>query len=154
MVGNFKAMKHNAYSATHTMVFFSKEKEYELNLQSLSEFNLIDSSVIFPEDYIFSKSGCWEISFDLIENMINRTHFAPPEKEMVNPIAVMRAVERAIFDHYNEYKVGMYVFFPDNDKLEHVYRRLIERRLGNGFTLELGLGPDRREYVIRTPKCY
>lgn len=134
--------------------FFSNGHEYELNLQSISEFNLVDSSVIFPEGYIFSPNGCWEISFDLAENLANGTYFDRPELGTVSAISVMRTVERAIRDHYNEYKAGMYVFLPDNDKLEAVYKRLVARHLGRGFTIETGLDPDRRGYVLRTPKCY
>ncbi|HDS2562785.1 TPA: hypothetical protein QHU55_002540 [Klebsiella aerogenes] len=154
MVTQFKAMTISAFSSVHTAIFFSKEQEYELNLQSISEFNTVDSSVIFPDKYSFSPSGCWEISFDLVENMLNRTPFEPPKAGEVSAISVMRTVERAILDHYNEFKAGMYVFLPDNDKLEAVYKRLLKKRLGRGFTLEIGLDPDRRGYVLRTPKCY
>lgn len=154
MVTQFKTMTYSAISTVHTAIFYSNSQEYELNLQSVSEFNTVDSSVIFPDRYVFSPSGCWEISFDLVENMMRGTPFEPPETGVVKAISVMRTVERAIIDHYNEFKVGMYIFLPDNDKLEAVYKRLLTRRLGHGFTLEIGLDPDRRGYVLRTPKCY
>lgn len=154
MVTQFTTMRFSAHSRVHTAIFFSNGHEYELNLQSISEFNLVDSSVIFPEGYIFSPNGCWEISFDLAENLANGTYFDRPELGTVSAISVMRTVERAIRDHYNEYKAGMYVFLPDNDKLEAVYKRLVARHLGRGFTIETGLDPDRRGYVLRTPKCY
>lgn len=154
MTTKFNAFALTGFSTVHTATFFSNGQEYELNLQSISEFNTVDSSVVFPERYAFSSSGCWEISFDLVENMRNRTPFEPPASGVVSAIKVMRTVERAITDHYNEYKAGMYIFLPDNDKLESVYKRLLEKRLGRGFTLEIGLEPERSGYVLRTPKCY
>ncbi|WP_038907701.1 hypothetical protein [Dickeya oryzae] len=154
MTTKFLSMTYSKYSLIHTTSFKSKEQEYELNLQKVSEFNQQDSTLTFPNNYIFSKNGCWEISFDLVDNIVNRNAFAEPKIGLVSPITVMRTVERAILDHYNEFKAGMYIFLPDNEKLEAVYQRLLDRKLGKGFTLEMGLDPDGRGYVIRTPHCY
>ncbi|MGR7122205.1 hypothetical protein [Klebsiella aerogenes] len=144
----------NAHSITHTATFFSRDEEYELSLQNVSLLNLVDSSIIFPSEYAFSPQGCWEVVFDLASNRRNLTPFEPPEAGRVNALQVLKTVERMIFDHYNEFNAGMYVFWPDNEALESVYQRLIRKRLGEGTTLEYGLEPDRRGYVIRTPKCY
>nr|WP_318375298.1 hypothetical protein [Enterobacter sp.] len=154
MATRFLCMEWSRYSFTHTASFKSKGQEYELTLQKVSEFNQQDSTLTFPNNYVFSKNGCWEISFDLVDNIVNHNAFAEPVIGLVNPVAVMRSVERAILDHYNEFKSGMYIFLPDNDKLEAVYRRLLDRKLGMGFTLEMGLEPDGRGYVLRTPRCY
>lgn len=154
MATNFKEFNYSEFSIVHMATFHSKGQEYELTLQKVGKFNQQDSTLSFPPNYIFSKNGCWEISFDLVENIVNRNSFVAPKLGLVNPVMVMRTVERAILDHYNEFKAGMYIFLPDNERLEAVYRRLLDRKLGNGFTLEMGLEPDGRGYVLRTPRCY
>ena len=154
MATHFQSMTLSGVSTVHTLIFFSKGQEYELSLQSISAFNTVDSSVIFPSNYTFSASGCWEISFDLVGNMTNGRAFEQPVVGIVNGINVFRTVERAIYDHYSQFKSGMYIFQPDNGKLAAIYNRMLKNRLGRGFTLEIGLDPDRRSYVLRTPKCY
>ncbi|KHS90531.1 hypothetical protein [Pectobacterium brasiliense] len=154
MTTKFLEFRHTKFSIVHQTTFYSKGQEYELNLQHISMFNQQDSSLTFPPNYGFSKNDCWEISFDLVENIENKTFFSEPKLGLINPIAVIRTVERAIYDHYNEYKAGMYIFLPDNERLEAVYKRLLDRKLGKGFTLEMGLDPDGRGYVLRTPRCY
>ena len=154
MATHFQSMTLSGVSTVHTLTFFSKGQEYELSLQSISAFNTVDSSVIFPNNYTFSASGCWEISFDLVGNMTNGSAFEQPVVGIVNGINVFRTVERAIYDHYSQFKSGMYIFQPDNGKLAAIYNRMLKNRLGRGFTLEIGLDPDRRSYVLRTPKCY
>ena len=154
MTTKFLAMRYSAHSIVHTATFFSKGHEYEINLQLVSHNNVNDSSLIFPNNYQFSQRGCWEVSFDLVDNIVRRTPFEPPPSGMINPHQVMRIVERAIFDHYTEFKSGMYCYCPESVMLERVYNATIDRKLGNGFTLERGLGPNRRGYVLRTPHCY
>lgn len=151
---HFQSMTLSGVSTVHTMIFFSKDQEYELNLQSISAFNTIDSSVIFPNNYAFSRSGCWEISFDLVNNIVNGSAFKQPALGIVSGINVIKMVERAIYDHYTRFKSGMYIFQPDNGRLASIYNRMLKNRLGRGFTLEIGLDPNRRSYVLRTPKCY
>lgn len=151
---SFKEFRPGGVSLMHTTTFFSQKQEYELTLIKISRVNLYESTVVFPSDYIFSGNGCWEISFDLAENIREGHSFEPPPQGTVNALEVMRTIERAISDHYNEFKSGMYIFQPDSIRLEKCYMRLISRRLGQGFTLEFGLDPDRRGYVLRTPKCY
>jgi len=154
MATHFQSMTLSGVSTVHTLIFFSKDQEYELSLQSISAFNTVDSSVIFPNNYTFNASGCWEISFDLVGNMTNGSAFEQPVVGIVNGINVFRTVERAIYDHYSQFKSGMYIFQPDNGKLAAIYNRMLKNRLGRSFTLEIGLDPDRRSYVLRTPKCY
>lgn len=154
MTTKFLAMRYSAHSIVHTATFFSKGHEYEINLQLVSQSNITDSSLIFPKNYQFSPCGCWEVSFDLVENIIRRTPFEPPPQGMINPFQVMRAVERAIIDHYTEFRSGMYCYCPESEMLERAYNAIIDRKLGKGFTLERGLDPERRGYVLRTPHCY
>ncbi|KNZ88494.1 hypothetical protein AKG16_09625 [Morganella morganii] len=154
MPTKFLCMTCSQFSITHTTKFESKGAEYELVLNKVCKFNLSESTLDYPENYIFSVNGCWEISFDLVDNIENRTPFSRPVKGKVNSVAVIRTVERIIFDHYNEFKAGMYVFLPDDDRLETVYRRLLISKFNKGFTLEIGLKPDGRGHVLRTPYCY
>lgn len=151
---HFLSMTLSPYSVIHSATFRSCKQEYQLQLQKVGEFNLHDSSLALPDNYVFSKSGCWEITFDLIDNIRNQTPFRSPPRDRICPVTVMRAVERTIFDHYTLFHAGMYLFAPENKTLETLYRRLLERRLGQGFTLEMGLEPQRRGYVLRTPRCY
>lgn len=154
MPTKFSCMKYSQFLIIHTTHFESKGTEYELNLQKICEFNKQDSTLEYHDSYIFSRNGCWEISFDTIDNIVNKTSFNRTAKGQVNSVAVIRAVERIIFDHYNEFKAGMYVFLPDDGKLETVYRRLLVSKFNKGFTLEIGLKPDGRGHVLRTPYCY
>lgn len=142
------------YSTLSVAFFETKGIEYQVKLQRISAGNLYDSSVIFPKYYQFSARGCWEVTFDLAENITKNTRFQPPAQQSVSPVLVLRKIEKVIDDHYQQYRGGMYVFSAERKALAEVYTRIINRRLGKGTTLESGLDPDRRGYVIRTQTCY
>ncbi len=150
----FETFHASAISIIHTALFYSKEEEYILTLQSISGQNLIDSSIVFPDNFIFSKNGAWEVVFDLASNAPNGTPFQAPAKGAVSALQVVKSVERMILDHYTEFKSGMYLFWPETEKLENIYKLLLRRLVGQGFTVEYGFEPYRRGYVLRTPRCY
>lgn len=154
MAAQFKTWVISGHSTLHMIIFLANGREYELSLQSISRVNTFDSSVDFPDNYTFSTAGCWEITFDLVENMLNKTPFEPLVTSMNSAINVIRIIERFIAAHYTEHHPGMYVFSPVNDRLGTIYRQVLRKRPGRGFTLEIGLDPQRRGYVLRTPKCY
>lgn len=150
----FICMNYSGVSMIHSTTFYSCGQEYELKLQRITEYTQGESSIIFPNNFIFSRCDCWEVVFDLAVNIASRNLFATPASGLVNAVSVMRIVERLILAHYGEYHAGMYVFLADNHRLAAIYQKLACRRLGRGFTLEVGLDPDRRGYVLRTPRCY
>ncbi|MCU5774689.1 hypothetical protein N5923_21950 [Erwiniaceae bacterium BAC15a-03b] len=144
----------NQFSIVHAATFFSNGVEYEITFQKLSSDNLIDSTLIFPDNFIFSNKGCWEVTFDIAENARKGTHYHPPVLGRVNAIQVFRIVENIIIDHYKQFQGGMYMYLPVNDEVAAIYRRLASKRLGKGITLEIGLEPYRRGNVLRTPQSY
>lgn len=150
----FSTYHFSGRSIIHTAAFYSNSIEYEISLTKINEFNISNSTIIFPSNYCFSESGCWEISFDTVENMVNKTLFQSPPSGSVNSVQVFRTVVNIILDHYTQFNGGMYGYLPNNDNLAAIYRKLINNRLGKGITLEVGLDPERRGNVLRTPKCY
>ncbi|WP_241580111.1 hypothetical protein [Rosenbergiella nectarea] len=87
------------YSILHTAVFYIRDVEYELSLQSITKHNTYDSSIAFPKNYSFSAQSCWDFSFDIAENLRKRTYFARAPRGAVNAFSVLRKVESIIFDH-------------------------------------------------------
>lgn len=142
------------FSTIHLALFEAKGAEYSVNLHRISAENRYDSSVIFPENYLFSTGGCWEVTFDLAENIKNQRWFQRPRQPTASALRVLRQLGKVIDDHYTLYRGGMYVFSADSKALADVYIKMIARKLGKGTTLESGLDPERRGYVIRTQRCY
>lgn len=139
---------------THVARFVCGNREYEVTLNPVTQKNIYDCSFIFPDDFSFSKSGCYEVVFDLASNIQAGTPFVRADTGSFLGRAVLRHVESIINDHYTEFNVGMYFFFPDDESLARVYQRIIAKRFSSDLTLEMGFNPGRRGNVLRTSNCY
>lgn len=67
---------------------------------------------------------------------------------------VLKCVESIIIDHYTAFNVGLYTFAPADLKLSSVYCRFVMMKKHKGSTIEVGLEPEGRANVLRTPKFY
>lgn len=132
--------------------FSSNNVEYELVIQQVTHQD--DSGINLQAGFTLSHNGAYEVSFDTRDNRVkNSTRFHSPQ-ENISAIRVIRHVERALIAHYIKYHAGMYLFLAVDDKLCKIYQRIVKKHFVSGNTLESGFQPNRRGYVIRTPRCY
>lgn len=140
----------------HKTVFKVSDVEYEVYFTQITDKNPFDCTVDFHPGFIkptYAKH--YEIAFDAKLNRTNKTYFRrvkglPPG----SAIKVINYVERAIFDHYTTFHVGLYTYAPYDFKLSCVYCRLISRPRHAGSSIEVGLEPMGRSHVLRTPYFY
>lgn len=132
--------------------FTSKDVEYEFLIQQITQQS--DSGIHLQAGFTLSHNGAYEVSFDTRDNRVKNSICFHPPRGNISSIHVIRHVERALIEHYIQYHAGMYLFLAVNDKLCKIYQRIVKKHFVSGNTLESGFQPNRRGYVIRTPRCY
>lgn len=130
--------------------------DYEVFFTQVTNSNQYDSAVEFPEGFRFPVyAKHFDVTFDTKTNRLKNTPFkraeALPEGASVR---VFKCVERIIFDHYTTFNVGLYTFAPADLKLSNVYCRFVTKKKYRGSTIEVGLEPEGKANVLRTPKFY
>lgn len=129
---------------------------YEVHFIEITSENPYDSAVEFPKGFSlpnFVKH--YDVAFDSEKNIDDKTHFQRT-KGLPDGAGtrVLKCIERIIFDHYNLYRVGLYSFAPADHKLASVYCRIITKKKHKGSTIEVGLEPEGKANVLRTPRFY
>lgn len=136
--------------------FTVAEVDYEVFFTQVTQANLWDSAVDFPQGFKFPEYGKhFDVTFDTKANRLNKTPFRRADE--LPPGAgtrVLKCVERVIIDHYTTFNVGLYTFAPADLKLSSVYCRFVTKSKHRGSTIEVGLEPEGRANVLRTPKFY
>ena len=130
--------------------------QYEVFFIEITAQNSYDSAVEFPKGFslpAFVKH--YDVTFDSEKNIKEGTNFQRtrglPEGAGTR---VLKCIERIIIDHYNLYRVGLYSFAPADHKLTSVYCRIISKKKHKGSTIEVGLEPEGKANVLRTPRFY
>ncbi|WP_220267464.1 hypothetical protein [Enterobacter sp. Colony194] len=129
---------------------------YEVNFTQITHENPYDCAALFPEGFTFPLYGHhYDVTFDTIANRINKTPFKRAEELPTGAgCRVLKCVERIITEHYTHFNVGLYTFAPADHKLLNIYCRLITKKKHKGLTIEVGLEPNGRANVLRTPKFW
>jgi len=130
--------------------------DYEVYFTQVTQDNQWDSAVDFPDGFIFPQyAKHFDVTFDTKDNRINKTPFKRADGLPAGAgTRVLKCVERVIIDHYTTFNVGLYTFAPADLKLSSVYCRLVMKSKHRGSTIEVGLEPEGRANVLRTPKFY
>lgn len=131
------------------------EIEYVVFFTQITSKNPLDAAVDLPKGFYMPQYiNHYDVTFDSVQNMNQKTHFERVDLPEGAGTRVIKCVERIIFDHYNEYRVGLYSFAPADLKLTSVYCRLISKKKHKGSTIEVGLEPEGKANVLRTPRFY
>lgn len=130
--------------------------KYEVHFIEITADNPYDSGVDFPKGFSLPEFvKHYDVTFDSNKNTKDNTHFQRmkdlPEGAGTR---VLKCIERIIIDHYNLYRVGLYSFAPADHKLTSVYCRIISKKKHIGSTIEVGLEPEGKANVLRTPRFY
>ncbi|WP_210478365.1 hypothetical protein [Pantoea ananatis] len=131
--------------------------KYEVFFIEITDENYAyDSAVEFPEGFFKPDSvRHYDVTFDSDTNVRNKTYFKrttdlPPGAGT----RVLKCIERIIIDHYTLYRVDLYSFAPADHRLTSVYCRIISKMKHKGSTIEVGLEPEWKANVLRTPRFY
>ncbi len=130
--------------------------KYEVYFVEITDDNPYDSAVDFPEGFLRPDTvRHYDVTFDSDTNIRNETYFkrigALPAGAGTR---VLKCIERIIIDHYNLYRVDLYSFAPADHRLSSVYCRIISKKKHKGSTIEVGLEPEGKANVLRTPRFY
>lgn len=130
--------------------------DYEVFFTEITKVNLWDSAVDFPKGFNLPQyAKHFDVTFDTKANRVNQTYFKRAENLPAGAgTRVLKCVERVIVDHYTTFNVGLYTFAPADSKLSSVYCRLIMKSKHKGSSIEVGLEPEGKANVLRTPKFY
>ena len=130
--------------------------KYEVHFIEILKDNPYDSAVEFPKGFSLPESvKHYDVTFDSEKNMDAGTHFKRTEGLPAGAgTRVLKCIERIIIDHYNLYRVGLYSFAPADHKLTSVYCRIVSKKKHKGSTIEVGLEPEGKANVLRTPRFY
>lgn len=130
--------------------------DYEVYFTQITDENPWDSAVEFPEGFRLPEyAKHFDVTFDTKANRLCRTPFRRVEELPAGAgTRVLKCVESIIIDHYTTFNVGLYTFAPADLKLSSVYCRFVTMKKHRGSTIEVGLEPEGRANVLRTPKFY
>ena len=153
---NFDELAPYGEPRSHSATFAVAGVEYRVYFTQITKANMYDCAAEFPLDFIFPEYGNhYDVVFDSVQNWKEKTHFKRME-DLPNGAGtrVLKCVERIIIDHYNTFNVALYTFAPADLKLSGVYCRFVTMKKHRGFTIEVGLEPEGKANVLRTPKFY
>lgn len=140
----------------HVARFTVANVDYEVRFTQITAVNPYDCAALFPEGFIFPLYGHhYDVTFDTKANRINKTPYQRAEELPTGAgTRVLKCVERTIIDHYTRFNVGLYTFVPADHKLLNIYCRFITKKKHKGLTIEVGLEPNGRANVLRTPRFW
>lgn len=130
--------------------------EYEVYFTEITSDNPYDCAAVFPDGFHLPEyDHHYDVIFDTKANRENNTNFQrvvglPPGAGT----RVFKQVERIIIDHYNTFRVALYTFAPADSKLTSAYCRFVSLKRHIGTTIEVGLEPEGKANVLRTPRFY
>ncbi|WP_289368081.1 hypothetical protein [Pantoea stewartii] len=129
---------------------------YEVYFIQITDKNSYDSAVEFPKGFSMPDNvKHYDVTFDSDINMKNKTNFQRTKGLPAGAgTRVLKCIERIIIDHYTKYRVGLYSFAPADHKLTSVYCRIVSKKKHKGSTIEVGLEPEGKANVLRTPRFY
>lgn len=153
---NFDELAEFGLPRQHLARFTVANIEYEVYFTQITDANSYDCAVIFPDGFEFPEYGHhYDVTFDSKANRLDGTPFK--RARQLPPGAgtrVLKCVERIINDHYTIFNVAIYTFAPADSKLSSAYCRFVSLKRNKGSTIEVGLEPEGKANVLRTPKFY
>lgn len=153
---NFDEFSEFGLPRVHLAKFTVSEVDYEMLFSQITSDNLYDCAVEFPSGFQFPEYGHhYDVAFDSKLNRINRTPFMrATELPPGAGTRVFKHVERIISDHYTRFNVALYSFVPADSRLMSAYCRFVSLKRHKGFTIEIGLEPEGKANVLRTPRFF
>lgn len=139
----------------HAATFIAGGHRYKVSFTEITPGNRWDSSVVLPPQMpLPAFARHFDLTFDNEINQMGRTWYDPISLPAGLSCTVFKQLERLIIAHYSLFRVGLYTFTPASFKLANLYCRMVCLRKHQNVTLEVGLEPNRRAHVLRTPYFY